>query len=228
MITKTFLQWLIFGLLLASLSQPSCKEKEETPKDPNALGGEVDIELTKEGNVTDTYLKIGNSSDIKGSMTVVKNDEGLVTYKIEFDYSDHEDSALLAQLIPAGYHDEAGKVSTELTFKITSEGIQDYLHSNKPWTLVKYNDPVGTKYSVVTDNGQTLSREITLKSTTDDWPIGFWYIKTSKIEQILPESDQVAKKIIYRANHKFGLVYMETELRNGLTAKMDIVPFFMF
>lgn len=213
--------------LAAALTQFSCKEKEEPPKDPNEMGGEVDIPLTKTGNETDTWLTLGNSPSIKGTMTVIKNDKGVVTYKVIFDYSGHEDSALLDQWVPAQYKDSLGRISTEMKFKITSEGIQDYFQSNKPWTLVKYNDPVGTEYSVVTENGQTLKRKITEKSTVDDWPLSFWYIKTTKIEQELPESDELAKKITYRANHKFGLVYMETELKIGLTAKMQIVPFFL-
>jgi hypothetical protein len=130
-------------------------------------------------------------------------------------------------LIPDDYKDSSGDVYKEFKFKITSEGIQSVYAKGRLWTIMKYSDAEGTIYPFTTDNGTKLERKITEKTGKDDWSFGMMYIKTSKVEQNLPETDKTASKIIFRANHKFGLVYFELVLKNGQRAKMSIIPFFM-
>jgi hypothetical protein len=118
-------------------------------------------------------------------------------------------------------------VTTEIKVKATDQGIQDFVYSkgntNKPFTLVKYGDGVGTKYSFETDEGLEYTREIVSKSTEDEYPLGFFYIKVTKVEESQPD-DPLLKKISYYTNHKFGLVGIELETINGKKAKIDIMP----
>ncbi|MGE0635025.1 MAG: hypothetical protein AB7G44_05285 [Bacteroidia bacterium] len=214
----------LVAALLTSLN--SCKKDD--PEGPNDLGGETNIELTQVGNVSSAYMSFGNMSLPSGEMTVTSNDNGIVTYHMFVDLTGSPDSAMLAGVIPDEYKDADGNVSTEFTFKITSEGVQDIFKRDRPWTIVKYDDEVGTTYPFTTDNGTELVRTISEKTGQDDWPMGFMYIKTTKVEQLLPPTDKTAEKITFRANHKFGLVYIELQLKNGGgTASIDIVPWFM-
>lgn len=221
---KKILSITLIAALLTSFS--ACKK--DSPEGPNDLGGETDIELTQVGNVSSAYMKFGTMNLPSGEMTVTSNDNGIVTYHMFVDLTGSPDSAMLAGVIPDEYKDADGNVSTEFTFKITSEGVQDIFKRDRPWTIVKYDDGVGTTYPFTTDNGTELVRTITEKTGQDDWPMGFMYIKTTKVEQLLPPTDKTAEKIIFRANHKFGLVYIELQLKNGGgTASIDIVPWFM-
>ncbi|MCG3166146.1 MAG: hypothetical protein POELPBGB_01922 [Bacteroidia bacterium] len=221
---KKILSITLIAALLTSFS--ACKK--DSPEGPNDLGGETDIELTQVGNVSSAYMKFGTMNLPSGEMTVTSNDNGIVTYHMFVDLTGSPDSAMLAGVIPDEYKDADGNVSTEFTFKITSEGVQDIFKRDRPWTIVKYDDGVGTTYPFTTDNGTELVRTITEKTGQDDWPMGFMYIKTTKVEQLLPPTDKTAEKITFRANHKFGLVYIELQLKNGGgTASIDIVPWFM-
>ena len=118
-------------------------------------------------------------------------------------------------------------ITTDVLGKVTTEGIQDYLYSkgdtDRPFTLVKYNASVGDKYTFTDDEGITYTREVVSKSTDDDYELGFMYIKVLKIVETQPD-DPMIDKIIYYANHKFGLVGVEIEMKNGLKPKSTIIP----
>ena len=119
------------------------------------------------------------------------------------------------------------KLKFEFQLKITSEGYMDFLTEGKPWVIGKYGDGVGTKYTVTNDKGEELVREVTEKTGLDDWPFGFYLIKTSKIEHIAPADNPAFEKVIYRMNHRFGLVYVEYLLRDGTTLKLNVYASFV-
>lgn len=204
---------------------------KDVPNGPNDLSGDPNIPLTQVGKESSVYMQVGSSSNpISGTVTVLSNDNGLVTYQIVLDFTGHPDSALYAPLIPADLKDSQGRINTTIKYKFTSEGVQDFYWGGgtNPWTIVKYADEVGTEYPFNTSDGLSMKRVITEKTGVDEWPLGFYYIKTTKVEQQMPADDQYVNKISYRANHKFGLVYMEAEMKSGQTISMSIVPFFMF
>lgn len=200
-----------------------CKKENN---DPNFLGGETNIPLTQIGVKSDLIANIGGYYLPNAEMTVTNNDNGVVTYHAIISLTGHRDSALIAGLVPNEYKDAQGRINADFKFKITSEGIQDYFQSDKPWTVVKYNDPVGTNYDITNVHGDVMRRTVTEKTGMDDFYWGGILIKTSKVEQILNPSDAIATKIIYRANHRFGLVFMEVDLKSGDTIKLYIYPNF--
>lgn len=208
--------------------------KKET--DPNVLGGETDIALTKKDSVTSVYITI-NGQNVNGvEMKVIANDNGMVTYGATIDPSTMADSTvanfstILPQLMT--YYnpkditysiDGSGKLHVQFKLKITSEGIQSYFVDGKPWT-VKYADPQGTTYNLTRDNGEVLTATVTEKTGQDDWGYGFMYIKTSKVEFNCPASDPVGEKVTYRVNHKFGIVYLKAESKDGRVIELDLFP----
>lgn len=88
--------------------------------------------------------------------------------------------------------------------------------------MVKYDSNVGDTYTVNFANGNTLTRKVTAKSTEDDFQWGFYYIKTITVEQnaIAPG----ISKYRFRANHRFGLVFVEAIMEDGTSTEMYVYP----
>jgi hypothetical protein len=117
-------------------------------------------------------------------------------------------------------------LTVNIKSRITSEGIQDFMYSggdmSKPFTLVKYSAIVGDKYEFTDNDNVKITRQVVYKSTTDDYDIVFWKIKVLKVEET--KDDPIVEKIVYVANHKFGLVGVMVHFKNGAIAKLGLVP----
>jgi len=222
-----------FLLILVSfiLVISSCKKTD----DLGFLGGETDLPLTKVGSVTSIYPSIGSYNFPTFEGVITENDNGNVTYKLnlDIDLAGNPDSAVIADLIEFVENkgwitvDGDGLVNLGLKLRITSEGYQLIGNNGIPQTIVKYNDPVGTKYSLK-DESDAKFGMVTEKTGEDDWPFGFMYIKTSKVEFVYPSDAPFVDKITIRANHKFGLVYFEFKFKGIATpVKIDLIPWFL-
>jgi len=210
---------LITILFLAILI--GCKKKEET-KDPNVLGGDPNIEL---GQVNNTFVlssKFGNTPlNLNEDIKIISNNNGLATIKIKANVNQAPRLKQLLDKIPVNIYDNQGNIDVTTQFKITSEGLQDYFNKDgKPHTLVKYDAKVGDKYILKKSDGTTITRTVTGRSQTDDFPYGFFDIKVITIEQ--DSRIPVIKKFIYKANHKFGIVHVEALLEDGTSIKSYI------
>jgi hypothetical protein len=105
--------------------------------------------------------------------------------------------------------------------KVTDEGWMDYSNADQePCVLVKYDGKVGDKYSVTTSSGTKIDREITYKSTDDDYAYGFMNIKVIKVEQ--ETSFPGIQKYVMYFNHKFGFVGFEVIAEDGTKLKTSI------
>lgn len=188
----------------------------------NSIGGSTDIPMNKVGNKfkPGTFNVSGMSVSLNGSMEVIKSEKGVVTMKVTLDSANLSSVPLLKQLydmVPDTMKDATGAINTQLKFKVTSEGVLDYVNMDgQPHALVKYSSNVGDTYSVKKSSGNTLTRTVTAKSTVDDFPYLFWNIKTMTIEQ--PMNVPGISKFVYRANHRFGIVYAKVEMEDGDTA----------
>lgn len=189
----------------------------EKPKDdPNSIGGDTNVPINQPGNtISIGTIKFGNNSyDSKESIKVIKNDNGLTTFEVKAEIPKGTDLENLINRIPVNIKDANGNINTTVNLKITSEGIQDFFNKdNKPHTLVKYDANVGDTYKITKSDGKTITRTVTQKSTTDDFPYGFYYIKTITVEQ--DSRIPGIKKFVFKANHKFGLVYFEIQMDDG-------------
>ncbi len=223
-------------VLFTLFAANSCKKDSG----PNVLGGETNILLTQKDSVTDIYFTVNGGSSLPGaSIKVLSNDNGMVTYGATVDLNAYPDSVVnnLVTMVPQliTYYNPkdltwslspSGVLNVQFKLKITSEGIQNYFVDGQPWT-VKYADGVGTDYTVTRDNGDVLTATITEKTGLDDWPYSFWSIKTSKVEYNAPASDPVLSKVTFRVNHKFGLVYLKAEGKDGKVLELDLFAWFL-
>jgi hypothetical protein len=186
---------------------------------------------------------------IQDTTTIVSNDNGIITFQHSsvFDtiFVKAMDTALGVSSFPIEFKkpfidkylkrfgatlDTSNKSKIRITanvkVKITSEGIQEFVSSNgdlsQPHTLVKYSWEVGHVYEYTNVDGVKVKRTVTSKSTTDDYPIGFWLIKVTKVEET--KEDPILEKITYFTNHKFGLVGVVIKNKNGKELKLGIIP----
>ncbi|MDO8366734.1 MAG: hypothetical protein Q7T20_08065 [Saprospiraceae bacterium] len=227
-----FLKVSVFLVIIALIS---CKKDE-----PNTgLGGETNIPLTAVDSVSSVYAELDGVNALSTEIRIKSNNDGDVTYTGSVDlltlspelqtkalevlneHGDYYDASEYVTLTPDM------KLNFEFKVKITSEGYQDFFTNGQPWIMAKYNDPVGTTYSVVNKNGETLTRTITEKTGLDDWPFGFFLIKTVKVEQQLASDDPMVDHIEYRVNHKFGLVYIEYLFKDGTNLAIEVIPWFL-
>jgi len=103
--------------------------------------------------------------------------------------------------------------------KFTKDGIAG-VYDEGELVLVRYDAEVGEEYSL-TIAGQNIKNKVVKRSSDDDffWS-GFW-IKVVKVESTghtLPGVD----KVIYYANHKFGMVGVDLKKSNGTMVSADI------
>lgn len=184
---------------------------------PNELGGSTDIPIAQVGYNFALSTKIGGEyCDLKDTITVVKNEGGVQIISVKATVPDDPTFKQYASYLPSFVFDEPGHINTEFKIKMTSEGIQDFFNKDqKAHTIVKYDCKVGDKYQITKSNGVTITRTVVAKSDKDDFPYGFMNIKTITVEQ--DSRIPGIKKIVFRANHKFGLVWVSFEMEDGTT-----------
>ncbi len=211
---------ILFAVILISCNKVNSSDEKN---DPNVIGGDTNIPLAQTGNTASTgSVNVGGDYyNINSSFEITKNENGIATIKVSADLSQVPGLAAFNTLIPSEMKDSSGKINTEVRLKITSEGIQDFFNKDqKLHTLVKYDCNVGDQYKLTKSDGKTITRTVTAKSTTDDTPYGIMYIKTITIEQ--DSRVPGIKKFIYKANHRFGLVYFEIVAEDGSSASTNI------
>lgn len=209
----------IFILLVLSLSLISC-DKDEDSNDPNQINGDPNLPINTVGNTFGASVKLGgNYYDVGDNISIISNNNGLVTLHVVANLSQIPGISAITNAIPSNYLDNSGNVNVDLTFKSTSEGIQDYNFFNKSGkyhTIAKFDAKVGDTYSLTKDDGSSIVRTVTERTDLDDFPYGFYNIKTIKVEED-PKIPGI-NKITYRVNHRFGLVWFEIEMEDGSKA----------
>ncbi|MBM2814462.1 MAG: hypothetical protein HW421_1224 [Ignavibacteria bacterium] len=212
-----------FFLVIFSIIFVASCSVDSSNEDPNTLGGSTDVALAKVGNVfTPSITVAGRAVNFDGSLKVTNNDNGIVTVKAIVNTAKlSTDLKDIIDLFPAKYKDSAGNINSDIKFKVTSEGIQDFLNpDDKPHTIAKYNCSVGDKYVLTRSDGKTITREITAKSSTDEFPYGMLLLKTITTER--NTSLPGVKKVIYKTNHKYGLVFVQLVMEDGSNGSMYI------
>ena len=193
----------------------ACGEDEA----PNDLGGDPDTPLGQVGNqfTTGSVTIGGVSYDFNATATVTANDNGIVTMTVVADLSSDPVFSTYDALIPDELKNADGVIETQFEMKMTTEGIQDTFNLDEEMhTVVKYDAAVGDTYKLTKSDGNTITRTVTARSDEDDFPYGFYQIKTITVEQ--DSRIPGIEKIVYRANHKFGIVYVEIFAEDGSSA----------
>jgi hypothetical protein len=228
MTSEVIMKRILTLLTLLAVFSLSCKQTTEPSSDPNVIGGDVNIALNTVGNDFTPSVSVGDTGlMLRDTIYVTSNNNGFVTYKV---WADLKDFPALRAIIPASRLDAAGNLNTTVHLKMTSEGIQDFRLSDsdwsKPFTIVKYDCKVGDKWTFKTKDGQTVTREVTSKSTTDDTPYGFLLIKANVTEETPVNDLNGVSKIKYVTNHKFGLAKIILTLANGKELRITLYPTF--
>lgn len=200
---------LIPGLFLIS----GCSKDAGTPGgDPSPIG--------TVGNQFTGYL-VGLSNF---NAVVTSNDDGIANIScsgIITDQTIKDIAPLLNSASMATINSITGEFAVDLKVKFTDKGVADYYASDgKGSTLVSYDAKVGDKYKCKNAEGKSFTREVTARSEEDDYPYGFFMIKTITIEE--PCSNPALTKIIYRANHRFGIVNITAVLQDGTEVSFPI------
>lgn len=188
-------------------------------------------------------------SELKDSIVITANDGGIVTMRGIVGFDSAWVRGLEAELgisalpIPSKrailetYMQRFGAVldstdkqamtmRVDAKLKVTSEGMQEFVSSNgdlsRPFTIVKYDMNVGDSWDFTDADGVKITRTVVSKSTTDDYEVGFWYLKVIKIEET--REDPLMEKITYVTNHKFGLVGVHMQTKTGKEIKTLVFP----
>ncbi len=230
----------------------------ETATGPNEIGGDTNLDLTKVGSEFGVTIKLKDNNvaafqAIKDSVFITKNDNGIVTFSgnfsIDFESLEKLDTVIgtsglsdnmkhqLVDYFLTKYNATIDtsdkkdyKLYAELKFKITSEGIQDFIHANndisKPFTIVKYSSNVGDKYEFTKADGSKIIRTVVLKNPDEDWDLAFWRVKTIRVEEV-DANDPLISKLTYITNHKYGLVGIIIEFKDGRVIETTVLPWNM-
>jgi hypothetical protein len=206
-------------LLLAAgvLAATSCKKDSASPK--YDVGGDTNLEGNQVGTTYPLYIKIGNTAidATKDTVKVTKNDNGVITLYTSIAIP----TAYQAIPLFSGLVNSSGRIVKTIQIKNTSEGIVDYYNKTKqPFLLVKYDASVGDSWSFATTDGKTATRKVTSISTTDDFYWDGMLIKVITIEQ--NSTYPGVQKITYKANHKWGLVFISAILDDGTVLETTI------
>ena len=114
-----------------------------------------------------------------------------------------------------------GVFTIDLKVKFTDTGIVEYFSKDGSGSTVSsYSEVVGAKYTCKSAEGLTYTREVTAKSTIDDYPYNSMYIKTTTIKEL--STFRGIDRIEYRTNHKFGLVNITVYLQDGSSYSFPI------
>lgn len=205
-----------FAILCAAMMVTSCNLFEDSESSTD-ISGNPNIPMNTIGNEFDGYVSFGGSSFQAGG-TVTENNSGVITVEVSATIPN---DFPLKDLLPDDMTDGSGNLSGTMKFKNTSEGILDYTNiDDKPLVLVKYDCKVGDKYILTKSDGTRITRTVTAKSETDDYSWGFMLIKTITVEQ--DSRIPGVEKIVYYANHKFGLVGVKFVFEDGTSSKADL------
>ncbi|MBE0644257.1 MAG: hypothetical protein IH600_09270 [Bacteroidetes bacterium] len=238
-------------VLLIALSLSTCSDDATNPNDLGGdtnleltqVGQLFPISLSSPDNPGSVL------SDLKDSIVITRNDGGIVTFHavvavdtafvrgLETELGIATLNADLRHAILETYVNRFNVVvdstdknnitlTTDARLKVTSEGIQEFVSSggdlSRPFTIVKYNANVGDTWTFTNQEGIAVTRTVAYKSTTDDYQIGFWYLKVIKVEET--KEDPVMEKITYVTNHKYGLVGVEATTKTGKQLKVIVFP----
>lgn len=215
---------LIFLAAILMIVTTSCDDLLDVGSgDDSTLKGKTDIPVNTVGNQFSPmgFSVNGNWVSFNPQIVITKSEDGVNTIKMTADLSSNPTLTKLNALIPSNLKDSQGKVNFEMKVKVTDEGWLDYSNADKePCVLVRYDGKVGDKYSITTASGTKVEREITAKSTTDDYPYGFMNIKVIKVEQ--KTSFPGIDKYVMYFNHKFGFVGFEVFAEDGTSVSTSI------
>jgi len=176
------------------------------------LGGDLS-EFGAVGTRATSYSVPAILQGATAEVTAVEDGVSVVT--LTADFSD-DDIETIQQRLP----NYDGRSSFDAKYRATSEGVQSVYDDGTSFTLVKYDAKVGDKYTLKRD-GQNLVREVTQKSTEDEYYWNGMLLKTITVVETgraVPGLSDA--KLVF--NHRFGLVGYTLNFEDGSSEALDI------
>ena len=208
-------KWMYLGLLITAFGLNSC-ELIDNIKADGKIGGST-TPMSEVGN-TFTVSGLAEATNVTAAVTALEGDVSEVAISMTLTDPTAKE---IAKAIP-DLNWEGDKISVKRKYLITDEGIQS-VHDEGNLTMVKYDDKVGDTYSLKM-NGKNVRREITSKSTDDDYPYAFFDIKVLKVEETGRGLPGVSK-LVYFLNHRFGLVGIRVDFEDGSQREFNVFSF---
>ncbi len=212
---KTNIIFFVTALFFMFLFQ-NCNDDDELGGEQSSLGevgNQFTIGYTTPGVVTDVYSQIrdlsGGISSVETSGVLIDDNIKDIVDDLYAQYGDYYDFI--------DYDPNTGKISGTVKIKFTDEGVAIYDAQDLPMTLVKFDAKVGDEYTLQSPNFGEIKATVTRVSSEDDFMYKggpYLYIKTVSMEGTA-SNFPYAKKIVYEANHKFGIVYAKVYLQDG-------------
>jgi len=181
--------------------------------------GELGGSQSAIGDVTNNFQITGFPTGISGVSAKITNlSDGVSTVS----YSAKVTSTVYQEMI-SSLEDvslSGGIVQRESKYKITSEGMES-IYPEGNLTLVRYDGNVGDVYSLKRGS-KTITREVTSKSSTDDYSWNGMNIKTIKVNEKGRNIPGV-NDIQFIFNHKYGIVGIKISFEDGTSKEIGIV-----
>jgi hypothetical protein len=194
----------------------SC-EKILDKEDANELKGEQSPMGEVGATVSSSSAEIAGVSEFSAVVTSLK--DGISSYSATAKVS----NTLLKNMVSnfPGVTIDGDQVSiTDLKMQQTREGIKCHTGPGAG-VLVKYDSKVGDTYPIGSTGKE---RKVVSKTGVDDYPYGFFLIKTIQVEtdpNILKNTGGI-NKITYIANHKFGMVGVKLDFDDETNATFPV------
>ena len=209
--------FIITSLAVMSACFISCEKEDETDNNTAITGaqspmGQVGTEINS------SSVEIEGVSNFQG--VVVSLSDGISSYNGSCIVTNAGLKNMLANVPQLTIKGDT-VIAKDIRAKSTVEGIQVY-NGLRPGVLVNYNSSVGTSYPITNSSDV---RTVMSKSTTDDYPYGFMFIKVMKIEEPFSgalKSTTGISKITYWANHRFGLVGIRFDYNDGSSSDFPL------
>ncbi len=202
---------IVLSLLFMALLY-SCdliKDKDDISGDQSPMG-EVGV------TVSSSSAEIAGVSNF--SATITKLESGISSYTASATVT----NPLLKNIVAnyPGIEVNGDLVSiTGVKIQQTKEGIKS-IEGPGAGVLVKYDSKVGDTYPI---DGRDNERKVVSKSTDDDYPYGFFLIKTIQVEMELPALKSAGiTKYTYVANHKYGLVGVKIDFDDATSVTFPV------
>jgi hypothetical protein len=201
---------ILFGFLFLSCEKILDKE------DANDLNGDQSPMGEVGATVSSSSAEIAGVSDF--SAVVTKLEAGVSTYTASAKVSNTFIKNMVASF-PGVTINGDNVTITDMKIQQTKEGIK--CHSGPgAGVLVKYDSEVGDTYPV----GKTgKERKVVSKTGVDDYPYGFFLIKTIQVETTpIDMKSGGVEKITYIANHKFGMVGVKVDFDDASSVTFPV------
>lgn len=208
-----------FSILILSISIGflclSC-EKTQDKEDANELNGDQSPMGEVGATVSSSSAEIAGVSDF--AAVVTKLEGGVSTYTASAKVTNTFIKNMVASF-PGVTIDGDNVTITDMKIQQTDEGIK-CITGPGAGVLVKYDSEVGDTYPV----GNTgKERKVVSKTGEDDYPYGFFLIKTIQVETTpIDMKSGGVEKITYIANHKFGLVGVKVDFDDATNVTFPV------